>query len=80
MPFNKVASDFQPEQITKMTAAFARAWPHVCHRASSESELERLRERLANCILFYASQGEFDSDKLADQVIRDLTRRDRTAA
>jgi hypothetical protein len=70
MPFSQVASNFQPEQLTKMTAAFARAWPRVCHSANSPSELKWLQKRLANYILACASGGEFDPDKLFQYVPR----------
>ena len=74
MPFTHVASNFQPEQLTNMTAAFARAWPHVCHIANTPNELEWLRKRLANYILACAGGGEFDPDKLSELAIRALRR------
>ena len=77
MPFSHVASSYQPEQLAKLTEAFNQAWPPVsfAHRDCNTAELEWLRRRLANYLLACASTGEFDPDKLTEQALRALIKR-----
>ena len=72
-----LASDSQPEQLAKLTAAFDRAWPRVflANGANTRAEWETLRQRLADYILTRASRGEFDPNMLAEQAVRALVKR-----
>jgi hypothetical protein len=77
MPFSHVASEYQPEQLAKLTAAFDQAWPRILltNGANTPAQLEWLRKRLANYILACASRGEFDPDKLSTMAVRALVKR-----
>jgi hypothetical protein len=77
MPFSHVKSEFQPEQLAKMTAAFDMAWPTVS-AANSCDKIGLLRERLAHYIIACASGGELDPDKLKGLAIKAFTRQDAT--
>jgi hypothetical protein len=78
MPFSHVASDYEPEQLAKLTAAFDQAWPQVllAKGASTPAQLEWLRKLLANYILDCASRSEFDPEKLSEIALRSLVRPD----
>ena len=77
MPFSHVKSEFQPEQLAKMTAAFDMAWP-IVSAANSYDEIGLLRERLAHYLIACASGGELDTDKLKGLAIRAFTRQNST--
>jgi hypothetical protein len=59
-----------------LTAAFNNAWPalHHANKLDSAAHSEWFRKRLADYILACASSGEFDANKLAEQVVRALSR------
>jgi len=66
MPFRHVQNDYQPEQIVQMTEALNLAWPQVllANGASTPTQLDWLKQRLANFIIACASQGEFNPEAL----------------
>ena len=81
MPFSHVASQYQPEQLESLSAAFDKAWPQVLlSKRPNPEQLEWLRRRLANYILACASQRQFDPDKITEQALRAFIERDKTAA
>lgn len=81
MPFCDVAASYQPEQLTKLTDAFNRAWPtlYFANRLDNAVQSAWLRKRLADYILACASRGECDPDKLAEKALQALNKR-KTAA
>ena len=74
MPFNHVASSYQPEQLVKLAKAFDLVWPEVMQAkgAATDIQLDRLRKRLANAC---ACLGEFEPEKLAQTALRAFTTR-----
>jgi hypothetical protein len=78
VPFSHVASDYNADQLAKLTDAFNKAWPQVllAKGASTPAQLEWLRKLLANHILDCASRGEFDPEKLSGMALRALVRPD----
>jgi hypothetical protein len=76
VPFSHVASDYNADQLAKLTDAFNKAWPQVllAKGASTPAQLEWLRKLLANHILDCASRGEFDPEKLSKMALRALVR------
>ena len=72
MPFRHVQNDYQPEQIVQMTEALNLAWPQVllANGASTPSQLDLLKQRLANFIIASASQGEFNPETLKEAAVR----------
>lgn len=76
MPFSSVAAFYQPEQLSKLTDAFNRAWPtlYFANRLDNAVQSAWLRKRLADYILACANRGEFEPDKLAEQALRALSK------
>ena len=72
MPFRQVQNDYQPEQIVQMTEALNLAWPQVlfANDSSTPSQLDLLKQRLANFIIACASQGEFNPEALKEAAVR----------
>ena len=77
MPFSHVSNSYQPEQLKKLTEAFALAWPQIVlsYGAATDIQLEQLRQRLANFIVACACRGEFKPEKLAQTALRAFTTR-----
>jgi hypothetical protein len=78
MPFREVASSFQPDELTRMTAAFDDAWQQlvVANDVNTELQIELLRTMLAEHIITCARTGQFDPEKLKDSALRTLMKRD----
>jgi len=72
MPFRQVQNDYQPEQIVQMTEALNLAWPQVllANGASTPTQLDWLKQRLAKFIIACASQGEFNPEALKEAAVR----------
>jgi hypothetical protein len=78
MPFREVASDFQPDELDNLTAAFNGAWQQlvVANGVDTELQIELLRKTLAQHIVACARTGEFDPEKLRDSALRALMKPD----
>jgi hypothetical protein len=78
MPFREVASDFQPDELDKLTAAFDGAWQRlvVANGVDTDLQIELLRKTLAQHIIAYAKTGQLDPEKLKDSALRALMKRD----
>jgi hypothetical protein len=76
MPFRKVASDFQPDELDKLTAAFNGAWQQLVVANGADTELQLLRTTLAQHIIACARTGQFDPEKLKHSALRALMNRD----
>jgi hypothetical protein len=78
MPFREVASDFQPDELDRLTAAFNGAWQQlvVANGLDTELQIELLRQKLAQHIMACARSGQLDPDKLKDSALRALMKRD----
>jgi len=78
MPFSHVKNEYQPEELTKLTEAFNLVWPEIilANGADTESQIESLRQRVANFIIACASGGEgFEPEKLRATTLRAFTNR-----
>jgi hypothetical protein len=78
MPFREVASDFQPDELDKLTAAFNGAWQQlvIANGVDTELQIELLRKQLAQHIVAFARTGQLDPEKLKDSALRALMKRD----
>jgi hypothetical protein len=78
MPFREVASDFQPDELDKLTAAFNGAWQQllVANAVDTELQGELLKTTLAQHIIACARSAQFDPEKLKDSALRALMKRD----
>ena len=78
MPFREVTSDFQPDELDKLTAAFNAAWQQlgVANGVNAELQIELLRKKLAQHIIDCARSGQLDPEKLKDSALRALMKRD----
>jgi hypothetical protein len=78
MPFREIASDFQPDELDNLTAAFNGAWQQlvVANGVDTELQIELLRKTLAQHIIACARTGEFDPEKLRDSALRALMKPD----
>jgi hypothetical protein len=78
MPFREVASDFQPDELDNLTAAFNGAWQQlvIANGVDTELQIELLRKTLAQHIIACARTGEFDPEKLRDSALRALMKPD----
>ena len=78
MPFREVASDFQPDELDNLTAAFNSAWQQllVANGVDTELQGELLKTTLAQHIIACARAGQFDPEKLKDSALRALMKRD----
>ena len=72
MPFRHLQNDYQPEQIVQMSEALNLAWPQVllANGASTPTQLDGLKQKLANFIIACASQGEFNPEALKEAAVR----------
>jgi len=67
--------NYPPETVVAMTAAFESVCQSISVRTSRN---ETVRDKLASIILRLVNDGEFDSIRLADVALRQLTGNDRS--
>ena len=72
MPFSHVANSYQPDQLVKLANAFDLVWPEImlANGAATDTQLDRIRKRLANFIVACACLGEFEPEKLRETALR----------
>ena len=72
MPFSHVRSSYQPEQLANLSEAFNLVWPEImrANGTATDSQLDQLRQRLANFIVTCACRGEFEPEKLKATALR----------
>jgi len=72
MPFSHIRSSYQPEQLANLSEAFNLVWPEImlANGTATDSQLDQLRQRLANFIVTCACRGEFESEKLKATALR----------
>jgi hypothetical protein len=62
MPLRDYEIFFAPEQMDTMKAAFAAAWQNLAASLgpkTSQEEIQRLRAKLAECVVMSALDGSF---------------------
>lgn len=77
MPFHRYSSYFEPEELSKLTAAYEAAWQELLPESSSltPDAIFLLKKKLAQIILASACTGKPDIDQLKQIAVRGMSGR-----
>jgi hypothetical protein len=70
-PFREHYDSFEPETLALLEISFNETWTELQHNGNSFDQAS-LRTAVANLILKFASQGEFDPQKIKALVLAAL--------
>jgi hypothetical protein len=77
MPFHRYSSYFEPEELSKLAAAYEAAWQELLPESSSltPDAIFLLKKKLAQIILASACTGKRDVDQLKQIAVRGMSGR-----
>jgi hypothetical protein len=77
MPFHQYSSYFEPDELSRLTAAYEAAWQELLPESGrlAPDAVPLLKKNLAQLILASACTGTRDVDQLKQVAVRGISRR-----